>query len=54
MKEWLESKRTVMRARRKGDLSPGTFFADLLSWFPQLLILPFRILMWLFKGLRNW
>jgi len=52
MNEWWEKKKSKSRKAKK---EPGTytfvdFIWDVLSWIPELIILPFRIIFWIIRG----
>jgi len=53
MKEWWNRKKEKSRKRRKnnGNYTFLDFIMDVLFWVPELLVLPFRILIWLLRGL---
>ncbi|MFG6117836.1 hypothetical protein [Thalassobacillus sp. B23F22_16] len=47
-----EKKKKTRRARKKkGDYTFWDGFFDLLFWVPELLILPIRLIFFLFRGL---
>lgn len=49
--------RGVKNNTRKSKIEDGYFLdftLELLSWMPELLLLPFRLLFWLFRGLGRW
>ncbi|MGG3891750.1 hypothetical protein [Metabacillus fastidiosus] len=52
MKEWWQKKREKRRKNRKNSdrYTFGDFLLDVLDWVPELILLPFRILFWLFRG----
>nr|WP_240338455.1 hypothetical protein [Peribacillus alkalitolerans] len=52
MREWWTKKKQKMRKYKK-DSDHYTFFDlifDVLFWIPELLLLPFRIIFWLLRG----
>ncbi|WP_458413004.1 hypothetical protein ACNQFZ_19710 [Schinkia sp. CFF1] len=56
MKDWLKKKKEKMRKSRKSSdrYTFVDFIFDVLFWVPELLLLPFRILFWLVRGLGRW
>jgi len=51
--KWWERKKEKSRKRRK-DNEKYTFWdliLDVLFWLPELIILPFRIIFWSFRGI---
>ncbi|MGG3891767.1 hypothetical protein [Metabacillus fastidiosus] len=52
MKEWWNKKKDKMRKRRKdnGHYTFVDFILDVLFWIPELIILPFRLVFWLIRG----
>ncbi|WP_208590794.1 hypothetical protein [Gracilibacillus suaedae] len=56
MKEWWHKKKAKMRKNQKnnGEYTFWDFLFDVLVWLPELILLPFRIIFWLIRGLiRN-
>ncbi|RYG71292.1 hypothetical protein EU245_14590 [Lentibacillus lipolyticus] len=56
MKEWWNRKKEKTRKHRKNssDYTLFDFILDIFFWIPELIVLPFRILFWLAKGMiRN-
>ncbi|WP_186579416.1 hypothetical protein [Aquibacillus kalidii] len=56
MGKWRE-KRKARKQRRKNhhegySLLDGIL--DILFWIPEILLVPFRILYWLFRGIGKW
>lgn len=52
MNEWWSRKKQKSRERRKNK-NEYTFIdliIDILFWLPELILLPFRIVFWLFRG----
>ncbi len=53
MKEWWNRKKKKTRKHKKSS-SDYTFFdliLDILLWVPEIILLPFRLLFWLARGL---
>ncbi|MGG3805455.1 hypothetical protein [Metabacillus fastidiosus] len=52
MKEWWNKKKDKMRKSRKdnGHYTFVDFILDVLFWIPELIILPFRLVFWLIRG----
>ncbi|MED4531785.1 hypothetical protein ABET51_03780 [Metabacillus fastidiosus] len=52
MKEWWNKKKNKMRKNRKdnGHYTFVDFILDVLFWIPELIILPFRLIFWLIRG----
>ncbi|SET56596.1 hypothetical protein SAMN05216389_1158 [Oceanobacillus limi] len=56
MKKWWHRKKQSTR-RRKKDNDRHTFIdflADVLFWIPEVIIFPFRVLVFLIRGLGRW
>ncbi|XTP56681.1 hypothetical protein Q5760_12080 [Niallia sp. Krafla_26] len=53
MMEWFEKKKRKTRKRKKNrhDYTVLDCFLDVLLWIPELLLLPFRLIFWLFRGI---
>ena len=53
MKEWWNKKKEKMRKSKKHNehYTFGDFLIDVLIWIPELVLLPFRIIFWLLRGL---
>ncbi|MBM7650239.1 hypothetical protein JOC78_003224 [Bacillus ectoiniformans] len=52
MREWMKRKKKSRKAKKNSDdYTIADFFFELLFWIPELLILPFRIIYWLARGL---
>ncbi|GGA68207.1 hypothetical protein [Ornithinibacillus halotolerans] len=53
MNNWWENKKERTRKHRKhGEkYTFGDFIMDVLFWIPELIILPFRLVFWVFRGL---
>ncbi|MGG3801838.1 hypothetical protein [Metabacillus fastidiosus] len=53
MKEWWREKKEKRQKNRKNSdrYTFGDFLLDVLDWVPELILLPFRILFWLFRGI---
>ncbi len=52
MKEWWQGRKNKKRRdmRRNDQYSLIDLFLDVLVWIPELLLLPFRIIYWLLRG----
>ncbi|MED4462459.1 hypothetical protein [Metabacillus fastidiosus] len=52
MKKWWNKKKDKMRKRRKDNdnYTFVDFILDVLFWIPELIILPFRLVFWLIRG----
>jgi hypothetical protein len=52
MKKWWQRKREGLKRRsEEGKAIFFDFIIEILFWIPELLILPIRLLFWVFKGL---
>ncbi|WP_102029524.1 hypothetical protein [Salirhabdus sp. Marseille-P4669] len=53
MKDWWNRKRKRTRKYKKRDnhYTFGDFMLDVLLWIPELIVLPFRMVYWLLRGL---
>ncbi|WP_047984152.1 hypothetical protein [Ornithinibacillus californiensis] len=52
MSNWWRRKKENTRKHRKGErYTFGDFIMDVLFWIPELVLLPFRLLFWLLRGL---
>ena len=52
MNEWWNTKKSKMRKSKKKKEEYGLidFIFDALCWLPELILLPFRIIYWLLRG----
>lgn len=52
MKEWWNRKKRKMRRSRKNNdnYTFVDFIIDVLSWIPELIMFPFRLIFWLIRG----
>ncbi|AJK86913.1 hypothetical protein D0439_06325 [Lysinibacillus fusiformis] len=51
MNEWWQSKKRKPRKSKKHNkYSLFELFQDVLCWLPELILLPFRLIFWLFRG----
>ncbi|MED4399974.1 hypothetical protein ABET41_10410 [Metabacillus fastidiosus] len=52
MKKWWNKKKDKMRKSRKDNdnYTFVDFILDVLFWIPELIILPFRLVFWLIRG----
>jgi hypothetical protein len=53
MKEWWLRKKEKLRKRKKKENEVLDFILEVLFWLPELLILPFRLIFWLIRGLGS-
>ncbi|RKL68818.1 hypothetical protein CR203_01875 [Salipaludibacillus neizhouensis] len=58
MKEWWNRKKIKTRRKKNNEkYSILDFIVDFLFWLPELVLLPFRLIIWLIRGvgrgLRN-
>ncbi|MFD1737948.1 hypothetical protein ACFSCX_15535 [Bacillus salitolerans] len=53
MKEWWNKQKEKMRKNKKKNdkYTFGDFISDVLMWVPELILLPFRMIFWLFRGI---
>ena len=53
MNEWWERKKKKTRKNRKnnGDYTFWDLIVDGFFWVPELILLPFRIIFWLLRGI---
>ena len=53
MRDWWNRKRAKMRKNKKnnGFYSFWDFILDVLLWIPELILLPFRLVFWLLRGI---
>lgn len=52
MTEWWKRKKEKTRKHRQdGRYTFGDFLMDVLFWIPEIIILPFRFLYWVARGL---
>lgn len=52
MTEWWRRKKEKTRKHRNDHhYTFGDFIMDVLFWIPEIIVIPFRILFWLFRGL---
>lgn len=51
MKEWWIRKKEKLSKREKKTNEVLDFIFEVLFWLPELLILPFRLIFWLIRGL---
>ncbi|HHY73389.1 MAG TPA: hypothetical protein GX497_09200 [Bacillus bacterium] len=53
MKEWWNKKKEKMRKskKKKGQYTFIDFILDVLFWIPEVLLLPFRMIFWLIRGI---
>lgn len=54
MNEWWKSKKEKLKKRRKKDHDFIDFILDVLFAIPELIILPFRVVFWLIRGMGRW
>ncbi|KAB0443300.1 hypothetical protein [Lysinibacillus fusiformis] len=51
MNEWWQSKKKKTEKKKKHNkYSLFELFQDVLCWLPELILLPFRLIFWLFRG----
>ncbi|MGE7795218.1 hypothetical protein [Lysinibacillus fusiformis] len=51
MNEWWQSKKRKPRKSKKHNkYSLFELFQDVLCWLPELILLPFRLIFWVFRG----
>ncbi|ASN06433.1 hypothetical protein [Virgibacillus necropolis] len=53
MREWWNRKKEKMRKRKENNDNYRflDFMLDVLFWIPELVLLPFRMIIWLFSGI---
>ena len=53
MKEWWRKRKAKTRKARKSDdqYTIGDFIIDVLSWIPELILFPIRLIFWMIRGI---
>ncbi|MBB6444047.1 hypothetical protein [Bacillus benzoevorans] len=54
MKERWNCKKEKFRKRKKKHNEVIEFILEMLFWLPELIILPFRLIFWLIRGIGRW
>ncbi|MGP4072612.1 hypothetical protein ACTWQB_08675 [Piscibacillus sp. B03] len=55
MKDWWERKKKKSRKHKKGreQYTFLDFILDIILWLPEVILLPLRMIFWLFRGITR-